>query len=97
MNFKINNIIQNGRIGMVDLEIEGEKFSWEWEFGVGKYVAMISVPGKKEWDEIFVKSRIKRKECLSEIAKEIINLKCRGCYFKVTDTVIAIFAGQPKY
>jgi hypothetical protein len=62
MNYKIKNISSEGRIGTVNLEIEGKEFSWEWEFGVGKYTVIISVPNPKEWKNIFAENSLKREK-----------------------------------
>ena len=90
MSFKIKNITEQGRIGEINLEIEGQNLSWEWEFGSGEYIAIISVPDLQKWNKIFKNVQIKRENYLSEIAREIISLKCKECTFKITDNEILL-------
>lgn len=88
MNYKIKNISSEGRIGKINLEIEGKELLWEWEFGSGKCMIIVSVPNPKEWEDIFTGSYLNRENCLSEIAKKIIKLKCKKCSFKITNNEI---------
>lgn len=90
MNFKIKNITEKGRIGEINLEVEGQNLLWDWEFGSGECIAIISVPDLKEWNKIFKDVQKNRKDYLSEIAKKIVNLKCPDCTFKITDNEIIL-------
>lgn len=89
------SIEKRGRSGDVVVHLPGETLRFYWEFGGGRCIAIVNVPGEEEWVADQSLRRHPRAGFLASLAKEIARRECPDAEIEITGNAIGFYERAP--